>query len=47
MGVCWACAGARSVPDDFAEDGYGPRPACVVDAGATFVVLEFIREPLD
>ncbi len=31
--ACEDCAGTRAVLDDYAEDGYGPCPACVVDAG--------------
>ncbi len=38
--ACEDCAGTRAVPDDYAEDGYGPCRACVVDAGTTFVVWE-------
>jgi hypothetical protein len=38
--VCRECSDSRAVPDDFAEDGYAPCPACVIDAGATFVVFE-------
>lgn len=42
---CWDCSGSRAVPDDFSEDGYGPCPTCVIDAGETFVVLEDAAEP--
>lgn len=34
------CNDARAVPDDYAEDGCGPCPSCVVDAGSTFVVWD-------
>lgn len=39
---CWDCGGSRAVPDDFGnyQDGYGPCPVCVIDAGDTFVVWE-------
>ena len=36
---CPDCADTRAVPDDL-SGGYAPCPACVVDAGPTFVVLE-------
>ena len=31
--ACKNYSGARAVPDDHAEGGYGPCPSCVVDAG--------------
>ncbi len=37
--TCLDCHGARAVPDDV-TGGYGPRPCCVIDAGATYVVWE-------
>jgi hypothetical protein len=39
---CLDCNGARAVPDDLGEyeDGYAPCPACIIDAGPTFVVYE-------
>ncbi len=53
MPVCWDCSGSRAVPDDLAEDGYGPCPSCVIDTGQTFVVLDdvpgasgIVRQPL-
>ena len=36
---CLDCAGTRAVPDD-PSGGYAPCPACVIDAGDSFVVLE-------
>lgn len=39
--TCEDCFGARSVPDmGECDDGYGPCPSCVIDAGDTFVVWE-------
>ena len=35
---CPDCHDTRAVPDDL-TGGYAPCPSCVVDAGATFVVL--------
>ena len=39
---CQDCAGTRAVPDDL-SGGYAPCPACVVDAGLTFVVMETVE----
>ena len=33
-----------AVPDDLAEDGYGPCPTCVIDAGETWVVWDGMTE---
>jgi hypothetical protein len=38
--TCDDCFGTRAAPDDEAEEGYGPCPSCVLDAGSTFVVWE-------
>lgn len=37
--TCPDCGGTRAVPDDFSS-GYAPCPSCVIEASATFVVLE-------
>lgn len=34
---CHECSGSRSIPDIFGDPG--PCPVCVIDAGATFVVI--------
>ncbi|MDP3712153.1 MAG: hypothetical protein Q8R60_06690 [Mycobacteriales bacterium] len=47
MPMCWDCSGSRAVPDHFAEDGYGPCPTCVIDAGQTFVALDGVPLRLD
>lgn len=49
VGPCFDCFGARAVPDDFGghEDGYGPCPSCVIDAGPTFVVYELGTTPFE
>ena len=39
--TCQDCHGSRAVPDfGQYEDGYGPCPACVIDAGDTFVLWD-------
>ncbi len=42
--TCHDCAGARSVPDDFAG-GYAPCPCCVIAARESFVCFEEDPEP--
>jgi hypothetical protein len=38
---CPECNNSRAIPDlGESEDGYGPCPVCVIDAGETFVVWE-------
>ena len=37
--LCPECDGTRAIPDDLSP-GYLPCPACVIDAGPTFVAFD-------